>query len=247
MGLHLTENDYQEYYSQLKEQTDVEREKLLREIHSTEARLKSISSEITDRSLGIVDKRLSEAVISKNQERIAELESTREEEEQTLARLRESVRDQEKDRLTLEQFFNLSKRADVIVKSANPIIKDEICREISLNFSMDEEKVASYQLKPPFDEMLKSRKVSTSRGVENRTPSARPPAAHSTVKLHPAKTILTNSKTYFRLERFGCLICVELSFYGDLRWCVEGAFSRGLRSNIFRKLGLDSRFSESYD
>jgi site-specific DNA recombinase len=163
-GLNLTENDYQDYYSKLKEQTDTEREKLLREIHSTEARLKSISSEITDRSLGIVDKRLSETVISKNQERIAELESTREEEEHTLATLRESVRDPEKDRLTLEQFLNLSNRAAVIVKSANPLIKDEICRLIFLNLSVDEEKVASYQLKPPFDEMLKSRQKVSSRG-----------------------------------------------------------------------------------
>jgi DNA invertase Pin-like site-specific DNA recombinase len=168
-GLNLTEADYQEYYSQLKEQTDAERDITLRSIHSSEATLKSINSEIRDRSLGIVDKRLSETVVNKNQERIAELEIMKQNEEQTLSKLREKVRDPEKDRLTLEQFLNLSQRAAVIIKSANPIIKDEISKLIFLNLAVDEEKVASYQLKPPFDEMLKSRQKVSSRGQRTRT------------------------------------------------------------------------------
>lgn len=50
-----------------------------------------------------------------------------------------------------------------LVDEADAIIKDKICREIFLNFTVDEEKVLSYQLKPHFAEMLKHRQSTTSR------------------------------------------------------------------------------------
>lgn len=84
-----------------------------------------------------------------------------------IATLEAQVRRPEDDKLTLEQFLNLSKQAGVIVQSAGPIIKDEITCLIFLNFSVDEVKVASYQLKPHFEEMLKSHQLHTSRGPGN--------------------------------------------------------------------------------
>ena len=65
-----------------------------------------------------------------------------------------------------EQFLNLFKNASTIVKSADEHQKDVICREVFLNFSVDDEKVASYQLKEPFTTLLKLRQVQLSRGGE---------------------------------------------------------------------------------
>jgi hypothetical protein len=72
--------------------------------------------------------------------------------------------DPQQDKLTIEQFLNLSKNAAMIVKSADAIVKDKICRYIFLNFTVDEEKVLSYQAKEPFLTLLEQREVLSSRG-----------------------------------------------------------------------------------
>lgn len=77
------------------------------------------------------------------------------------------LEDPERNKLSLEQFLNLSKNAAGIVHSADAVIKDQICRFIFLNFSVDEEKVLFYQLKEPFATLLEQRKIRTSRGGEN--------------------------------------------------------------------------------
>ena len=49
------------------------------------------------------------------------------------------------------------------------VIKDAICRLIFLNLVLDEEKILSYKLKLPFDELLKTRVVNSGRGGATRT------------------------------------------------------------------------------
>ena len=44
-----------------------------------------------------------------------------------------------------------------MVKTDNSVVKNPICRLIFLNFIVNKEKVLSYQLKLPFDELLKTR------------------------------------------------------------------------------------------
>lgn len=83
------------------------------------------------------------------------------------AELKDQLTDPEEDRLSIEQFLNLSKNAGVIIQSADAIIKDKICREIFLNFTVDEEKVLSYQLKLHFAEMIKHHQSTSSRGGGN--------------------------------------------------------------------------------
>ena len=166
-GLNLNEKDYQEYYSHLKTLSDDKREKLGIELHSLEGKLKGVEREIKEIALNIVKHDVGSTVRRINEDRIKELEEEKVSLEKEIQTIKGKLTDPVQDQLSLETFLNLSKNAAKIVRSADPVIKDEICREIFLNFSVDEEKVASYQLKPPFDELLKSRKVTTSRGAEN--------------------------------------------------------------------------------
>lgn len=166
-GLNLTEDDYNEYYQGMTEVADENRQKIRIEVHRREGTLKTIKLEIREHSLAIPKLKEDSPVRRTNEERVAELEQERIQLEREIEELNKQLTDPDQDKLSIEQFLNLSKNASVIVQSASPVIKDAICREIFLNFSVDEEKVLSYQLKPPFDEMLKLRDQRTSRGPGN--------------------------------------------------------------------------------
>ena len=166
-GLGLTEKDYKSYYNNLTKISDNTRQKIGIEIHSKQGRLKVINQEIRERSLEL-GKPSSLATVRKiNEDRVIELEQEKAELNGKIEELKSKLTNPEDDRLSIEEFLNLSKNAGVIVQSANAIIKDKICREIFLNFTVDEEKVLSYQLKPHFAEMLKSKQQRTSRGAGN--------------------------------------------------------------------------------
>lgn len=160
-GLNFTQKDYDEYRKKLIHLTDTKKQQINVEIHSTEGSLKSISREIKDIALKALGQQ-NKTIKKVSEDRLEELENEKERLEEQLKNLKQQIANPEQDILSLQQFLNLSKNAAKIVKSANPIIKDVISRLIFLNLSVDEEKVASYQLKPPFDEMLKTRKVSSS-------------------------------------------------------------------------------------
>lgn len=186
-GLNFTEKDYNDYYQSITEITEEKRQELLKLRFSKQSLFNNIDRELTDRALKIVAEE-NPTVKRINQKRIEELEQNKEELEQEIAELNNNLSDPEKDKLTIEQFLNLSKRASKIVKSGDHIIKDKICRFVFLNLTVDEEKVASDQAKEPF--------ATSSRGAESRTPATRPPAAHSTVKLHPG--ILQRINQYYQ-------------------------------------------------
>lgn len=160
----LTEADYLKYSAYLSHLSDAKREKMKIDIHSLEGSLKSVKAEIKDISLKIVHFVNAPTIRKVNESKIAELEIKKNELEQEIQRLKEMETDPERDKLSREQFLNLVKNAALIVKSANPVIKDEICRLVFLNLTVNEEKVLSYQLKPPFDEMLKLPHPIPSRG-----------------------------------------------------------------------------------
>ena len=166
-GLNLTEADYKRYYKDLTKLTDEKRQKIGIEIHSKQGRLKVIDQEIKERSLGLLQLNIQPTVKKVNEDRVLELEQEKEELNNKIAGLKEQLTDPEQDKLSIDQFLNLSKNAGVIVQSADAIIKDKICREIFLNFTVDEEKVLSYQLKPHFEEMIKHHQSTTSRGPGN--------------------------------------------------------------------------------
>lgn len=84
----------------------------------------------------------------------------------------------------LELFDDLP---NIVAKTKNLKEKDFLLGKIFLNCVIKDKKVLSCQLNPPFNRFAKSKEMSSSRGAENRTQASRPPAANSTIKLHPVK------------------------------------------------------------
>lgn len=162
-GLGLTEKDYHSYYDNLTKITDNARQKIAIDIHSLHGRLKVINREIKERSLELGKPNVLPTVKQVNENRVIELEQERDEINQKVEELKGKLTNPEDDRLSIEQFLNLSKNAGVIIQKADAVVKDTICREIFLNLTVDEQKVLSYQLKPHFAEMLKTRNSTTSR------------------------------------------------------------------------------------
>lgn len=166
-GLNLTETEYHEYYDNLSKLTDENRQKLRAQLNTHQGVLKRVQGEAKERSLQILKLDPESRIYKENAERVNELEDEGTELIKEIATLEKQIRTPEDDKLTLEQFLNLSKNGGVIVQSADERIKDIICRRIFLNFFVDEEKVASYQLKEPFDTLLKQREILSSRGGGN--------------------------------------------------------------------------------
>ena len=169
--LNFTKSDYKRYYSGFGSLSEQRREKLLMQIHSLEGNLKLKKADIKTRSLRILAIE-SETVRKINEDFIVDLSSQIEELEQQVAKLKQQVRNPEEDRLSLEQFLNLSKRAVAVAKSGSPVTKDTICRLVFLNFTAGIDEMLSYQAKPPFSEMLKMRQLSSGALAETwtRTP-----------------------------------------------------------------------------
>lgn len=166
-GLNLTEKEYKEYYANLKQLTDINREKIRRDIHIKEGLLKVVVRERKERSLKIISYPENSTIWQDNNERIGTLTDEEIKLKSDIANLRNLLSDPEEDEMSLQEFLNLSKNAATIVKSAHVVKKDIICRNIFLNFIVNEEKVLSYQAKEPFITLLKTRKAITSRGAEN--------------------------------------------------------------------------------
>lgn len=162
-GFNFTKKDYDKYYGDIIKLTEAKREDLLFEIHSKEGLLKNVKMQVKDISYKLFDEK-HPIVKEQNQGRLNEAIDTQQQLEANLVRLKQKITDPEVERITIEQFLNLSENAARVIQSGDTLVKDAISRLIFLNLTVDEEKVASYQLKPPFDELLKTRKVLSSRG-----------------------------------------------------------------------------------
>ena len=166
-GLNLTEAEYKQYYEEMTAIVDENRGKLQVELHSKRGALSAVKQEIRERGLGLLERKVSETVKKVNEERIAELDFQKGVLEEKIGELNAQLKGPEKEKLTIEQFLNLSKNAAGIVKSGDAIAKDTISRMIFLNFTVDEAKVLNYQAKEPFATLLKQRQQHTSRGAGN--------------------------------------------------------------------------------
>lgn len=165
-NFNLTEEDYQQYYNHLVALTGSKREKVKIQIHSKEASLKTVDREIKELSLSIL-KPQQPTVKKIGENRLKELEVEQFQLTDAIKKLKATLTDPEKDKLSLEQFLNLSKEASIRVQSGDAVEKDVICRQIFLNLNIENEKVLSYQLKPHFEEMVKIHQQRTSRSERN--------------------------------------------------------------------------------
>lgn len=168
-GLNLTEKEYNEYHSNLTKITDQKRIELNQSIHIKQGLLKGVVSEIKERSLKIIDYDQNSVVWKTNSQKIDELESQKQKLVVEIEKLNLKLRDKETDELIIEQFLNISQNASKLVQCADAVIKDEICRIIFLNLTVDEDKVTRFTLKEPFATLLKGRIVKNGRGYWIRT------------------------------------------------------------------------------
>lgn len=166
-GLQLTEADYRAYHEKMTTISQEKKERLAREAHSKQAQIKYIDKEVTDKALKLVDIPRESTVYRVNEKRITELEEQKEDLTEQVNALKQQLEASAQDRLSIDDFLNLARNAAKTVKSADAIVKDKICRLIFLNFVVDEEKVLSYQAKPPFDTVLERGIFVSSRGAGN--------------------------------------------------------------------------------
>lgn len=164
-GLNFTEDDYNRYYQDLEKITDEKREQIRMKIHSKTSVLLNTKREIKDRALSLTDlnNQVSEMVKKITEERLNELKNLEIDITAEIAELKKQIKDPDEEKFTLQQFLNLSKNASKIIQSADVMVKDEICRLIFLNLTVDEQKVLSCQLKEPFATLLKHRQILSSR------------------------------------------------------------------------------------
>lgn len=164
-GLNFTEKEYHEYYDNLILLTDQRRQEVRAKLLNLRGVLKKVKQDIEERSLRIVNYDIKSQIWKINNNKIAELADEQAKLEEAIEKTEQLLREPETDRLTIEQFLNLSKNAVNIVQSANAVDKDQIVREVFLNLSIDDKKVASYRLKEPFATLLKQRQVLPSRDL----------------------------------------------------------------------------------
>lgn len=166
--LRFTEADYNEYYSGTMAISEDKRNKLAADLHVKQGLVKRKKMQANERALKLVEYGETQEIVRKaNEKRIEELGAECVQLEVEITKIKKLLDDPEKDKLSIEQFLNLSKNAAAIVKSADTVVKDQICQLIFLNFEVNEEKVTNYQLKEPFATLVKQRELLLSRGAEN--------------------------------------------------------------------------------
>ncbi len=121
-GLNLTENEYNNYYNNIIHLSDQKREALKYEIHSNEGALKHLTKEIKERALGMGKFDKGSEIWRINEEQIRELTKETTRLEGKLAELKEKETSPTDDHLSIEQFLNLSKNAELIVKSGDAVV-----------------------------------------------------------------------------------------------------------------------------
>lgn len=130
-------------------------------LHSKRSVLANVQREIRQRALSLTAgvSQLNKRVIKVTEEKIEEQENLETQLKKEITDLELIIRDPDEEKLTLQEFLNLSKNASAIVQSADVRVKDEICRLIFLNLTVNEEKIFSYQLKEPFKTLIEYRKI----------------------------------------------------------------------------------------
>lgn len=165
-GLHFTEEDYSRYLKAMESLTGKHQDSLKAGINSKMGRLKALEREISNISYKMLDFPEDSIVREANEKRVEEYGNEKDQLKADLARLNTQIADPKQQVVTLENFLNLSKNAGLAIQLGNEVAKDSICRLLFLNFSVDEEKVLSYQAKPPFDALINTRDFLSSRDGE---------------------------------------------------------------------------------
>lgn len=168
-GLRFTEKEYNDYLKKTAKVTDEKADKISIEVHSLQGTLKQVSSDKKQLALAIPRLVNDPEIQAINSDRFNELAGEEAKLTNKIKKLQKILGQSDEEKLSLEEFLNLSKNAALIVKSADERVKDVIVRQIFLNLVLKEENIASYQLKEPFKTLFEMRSVKSSRGDWTRT------------------------------------------------------------------------------
>ncbi len=168
-GLNLTEKEYDDYYSNFVQLTNEKSIKIKTELHNLQGMRKQVNHRITSKARSIIKYEIGGTIWKVNSRSLKNDEEELLKLDAKIAKLENQLRSPDENKLTIEQFLNLSKNSLTIVKSADALGKDLICKELFLNFKVDEEKVTDFTLKEPFATLLKGRMVKNSREYRIRT------------------------------------------------------------------------------
>lgn len=156
-GLNFTKAEYEKYYADLEKVSRDRQAKLRGQINTKESKRRRLQHEADTLSLKILNHDENSTVAQAGNRKVTKLQEQIDQLTDELDSLREKLTDPKQERISVEEFLNLSKVAATKLKSADVVAKDRICRLIFLNFSVDDEKVVSYELKEPFKTLLANR------------------------------------------------------------------------------------------
>ncbi len=176
-GINVTEKDYEEYVNASKELTNDKKLEVRQMEHTAQGLLKNTEREINERSLKIVNFDSNSTIYKENEKRILVLEEEKDKLTGKIEKYSAQLGKSSNDILSIEQFSNVLKSAESVVKAGTAFQKDVICRYIFSNVWIGDNKVTKYRFKPPFDILLKDPSISTGRGGEIRTHGLRFPKA----------------------------------------------------------------------
>jgi len=156
-NLKITEKEYQKYLDETDALNVEATSNTYQQIHTLEGQVKAITQDIKESSLGLIKINSKSPAFNIVNDKITSLDNEKTGLEEKLRDLRSTLKSPESQRLSMDEFLNLCKNAGAIARSANEVQKDTICRFVFLNLTVDEEKVVSYQLKEPFNTLIKQR------------------------------------------------------------------------------------------
>ncbi len=163
-GLSFTKKEYDDYIRELTVLAKQRRRRTHRTLQRLRAALKATRGEIeqvSERLMTLDQKSLATKYAEK---KLADLEENEIGLAEKIEKVQKKLNDPTHDKVSSQQFLNLSKNAATKVKHGGPAQKDVICRFIFLNLVVDEEKVVDFELKEPFRTLLAERKQRTFSG-----------------------------------------------------------------------------------
>lgn len=156
--LSLTKKEYDEYIHQLTTLSKSRRQRAYANLQRLRAALKSTRSEIETLSERLSKMDQESPAVKHIEKKLVELENSEIGLTEKIEEAKRRTVDPQHDRVSFDQFLNLSKNASTKVQHGGPVQKDTICRFIFLNLTVNEEKVVDFELKEPFRTLLTQRK-----------------------------------------------------------------------------------------
>jgi site-specific DNA recombinase len=157
-GLSLTKQEYDDYLHQLTGLAKARRQRSAAELNRLRGALKATRSEIEQVSERLMKIDPENRAAKYAEAKLAKLEENEVGLSERVETIQQKLTDPQHDRVSFEQFLNLSKNAATKIQHGGPVQKDILCRFIFLNLTVNEEKVVNFELKEPFRTLLAERK-----------------------------------------------------------------------------------------